>query len=465
MSDPIGARTPPGTDDLTRPAGDAGMPAPAHPAGGTIRVDGLSKSYQIYAKPQHRLWQGLLRGRRQFFQEFWALSEVSFDVGRGEVVGIIGRNGSGKSTLLQIICGTVSATRGTVAASGRIAALLELGAGFSPEFSGIENVYLNASVLGLERAEIDRRLDEILAFADIGDFARQPIKTYSSGMFVRLAFAVAACVEPDILVVDEALAVGDVQYQSKCFRRFESLREKGTTILLVTHSTEQVVRHCTRALLLESGRLLADGEPRSVVNRYLDLVLGVPQAAPREPGPAVPLAVAATTTISTSPLTGRFEERDGYSRAEYRWGNRQAEIVDFAIVADGEPGHRVRFWTGQHLTVWMRAQFRAPCDRPIFGLYVKTPDGVTVFGNNSRDAATAPVVPPVGAGTTVEVQFRLVLALGAGEYLLSLGVAADVNGEIVPLDRRYDAVQIHVSNERRSVGLAELQMSCTVTAL
>ena len=191
-----------------------------------IRVENLSKCYQIYDKPQHRLWQGLFRGRKQFFREFWALKDVSFEVRRGETVGIIGRNGSGKSTLLQMICGTLTPTSGTIDVRGRVGALLELGAGFNPEFTGRENVYMNGSILGLTREEIDARYEDIVAFADIGQFIDQPLKTYSSGMYVRLAFAVIANIEADVLVIDEALAVGDAFFVQKCMRFLRRFLEK-----------------------------------------------------------------------------------------------------------------------------------------------------------------------------------------------------------------------------------------------
>ncbi len=210
-----------------------------------LKLENISKCFQIYEKPHHRLLQGISRGKKQYYKEYWALRDLSFTINRGETVGIIGRNGAGKSTLLQIICGILTPTSGSLEVHGRVAALLELGAGFNPEFTGRENVFLNGAVLGLSQQEIYHRFDEIASFADIGTFLEQPVKTYSSGMYVRLAFAVATCVNPDILIVDEALAVGDVKFQAKCFRRFEELVAGGTTILFVTHSTEQIVRHCS----------------------------------------------------------------------------------------------------------------------------------------------------------------------------------------------------------------------------
>lgn len=236
----------------------------------TISAHGLGKCYQIYNKPQDRLKQTLWRGRRQFYREFWALREISFDVARGETLGLIGKNGSGKSTLLQIIAGTVTPTAGFCEVQGRVAALLELGAGFNPEFTGRENVYMNAAILGLSRQEIDDRYPDIVVFADIGEFIEQPVKTYSSGMYMRLAFAVAVSVEPDILLVDEALAVGDVRFQAKCMARMRDIQRTGTTVLFVSHSPEQIKRFCQRCLWLDGGRLVLDGEAAWVTDRYLD---------------------------------------------------------------------------------------------------------------------------------------------------------------------------------------------------
>ena len=225
-----------------------------------IRVSALGKCYQIYGRPQDRLKQSLWLGRRRFYREFWALRDATFDVRRGEAVGIIGRNGSGKSTLLQIVAGTVAPSTGDVEVNGRVAALLELGSGFNPEFSGRENVFLNGAILGMPPGEIAARFDEIASFADIGEFIEQPVKIYSSGMLVRLAFAVQAFLKPDVLIVDEALAVGDLAYQHKCMRRIRQLLDGGTTLLLVSHGLDMVKRFCDRGLWLDEGRLRYSGD-------------------------------------------------------------------------------------------------------------------------------------------------------------------------------------------------------------
>ena len=233
-----------------------------------LRVQGLSKSYPIYNHPRDRLLQAFWGNRKQFYRRFWALQEISFELARGRTLGVVGRNGSGKSTLLQLICGTLTPTTGSVSVAGRIGALLELGSGFNPEFTGLENVFLNASLLGLNQQETEGKLEEILRFADIGSFIDQPVKTYSSGMAVRLAFAVQAHVQPDLLVVDEALAVGDELFQKKCYAHLEGLKHQGTAILLVTHSCPQILQHCDEALLLHAGRLRLMGAPKLITSSY-----------------------------------------------------------------------------------------------------------------------------------------------------------------------------------------------------
>ena len=239
-----------------------------------LSVKNVSKCFEMYEKPVHRLYQTLCAGKKKFYREFWALRDVSFDVRRGECVGIIGRNGAGKSTLLQIITGTLAPTSGEVKVKGRIAALLELGSGFNPEFTGRENVYLNGAILGLSKEEIDRRYDDILAFADIGDFIDQPVKTYSSGMMVRLAFAVNVFVDPEILIVDEALAVGDAEFQLKCAKRMRQLIEDRVTILFVSHDVNAVRAYCDRALWMADGNVRLLGDVKEVTSRYMEFLFG-----------------------------------------------------------------------------------------------------------------------------------------------------------------------------------------------
>ncbi|MDO5056777.1 MAG: ABC transporter ATP-binding protein [Lautropia sp.] len=504
------------------PPGLGADPVPHAPDDIAIRVQGLTKCFLLYDRPGHMLKQMLvgraarLLGRQppRYFREYWALKGLDFTIRRGEVVGIVGRNGAGKSTLLQILCGTLAPTGGTVEMRGRVAALLELGAGFNPEFTGRENVYLNGAILGISRAEIDRRFDDIAAFADIGEFIERPVKSYSSGMYVRLAFAVSACIDPDILIVDEALAVGDAKFQAKCFRRFEELVARGTTILLVTHSIDQITRHCDRAILLDGGVVHQIGPPKDVANTYLDLMFGVERAdtssssATTASQVSVPLApsaslaspgatgskaagvegadgtagaagFAADKTADPSAGTlhesvfpdfsalagrvitrppGRFEDRAGYNKDEFRWGSREVEIIDCMVTTNGVD-HEVRLATGQQVLVVAWVRFRVDVLAPIFGLTIKTPDGVTVYGSNSRDFPGGPITRAVQAGEIVRVVFQMDLRIGAGDFLVSLGVAQEVGGgEVEPLDRRYDSLLINVRRQSRCQGLADFDM-------
>ena len=443
-----------------------------------IKVSNLSKCYHIYEQPRDRLKQFILptlRGAvrlesKQYFREFWALRDVSFEIRRGQAVGIIGRNGSGKSTLLQMICGTLNPSSGSIQTQGRIAALLELGAGFNPEFTGRENVYMNASVLGLKKAEIDARYDDIVSFADIGDFIEQPVKTYSSGMVVRLAFAVQAQIDPDILIVDEALAVGDAKFQAKCFERLRQLKENGTSILLVTHSTEQIVTHCTHAVLLNDGQVVEQGDPRRISNRYLDLLFG----KERRSKPAEGKALAATKeqekgSDCTSPdycslnlSEDAFNQRPGYNPHEYRWGDGAARILDYYIAAEGE-AYPTSYTVGQEIALVISVNFVHEVFRPILGITIKTKEGVTVFGANSETLDFEEFKTSGHAGTAVRVGARFNCRLGSGDYFISLGVASRQGEEIVPHDRRYDSIHIQVRPDENFFGLVNLDLKLSAS--
>jgi lipopolysaccharide transport system ATP-binding protein len=427
-----------------------------------ISVRGVSKSYSIYESPIHRLFQSVYPraasivdkvGARQLadslrqqrgVREFRALHDVNFELRRGETVGIVGRNGSGKSTLLQMIAGTLTPTTGEIVVAGRVAALLELGSGFNPDFTGIENIRLNATVLGLSNNEIDQRMDAILAFADIGDFVKRPVKTYSSGMVVRLAFAVQAQVEPDILIVDEALSVGDAKFQSKCFARLHALKSNGTSILFVSHSTEQIVTHCDRAILLHDGRVHQDGVPKDVVHTYLDLLFGKTRTV-KDPsaGEDNPKEASFTDDAIDAKVDGVFEQRANYNPYEYRWGDRAAEITDFRLTTSDsqEPGS---VESGTPLRLAVNVRFNKSLQRPIFGLTIKTKDGVTVYGTNTELAETTLPSDMGRGGTHVRVVFDLETRLGPGDYFLSLGVASHNGEEVVPHDRRYDSIHLNV---------------------
>jgi len=439
-----------------------------------VRVQRVSKCYNVYENPTDRLLQALypraarvvkMAGardtaqrllERRAFREFWALRDVDLEVRRGETVGIVGRNGSGKSTLLQMIAGTLSPTTGQIDVTGRVAALLELGSGFNPEFTGLENIRLNATVLGLTPSEIDARMDSILAFADIGEFVNRPIKTYSSGMIMRLAFAVQAQVEPDILIVDEALAVGDAKFQSKCFARLDVLKESGTSILFVSHSTEQVVSHCDRAVLLHEGRVHETGRPKDVVHTYLDLLFG---------GSRGTQAAASTSSQEAAPSSppdvpetagNRFSTRPGYNPYEYRWGDGAACIADYCVSGlQGSNTTVIR--SGAKIALSFGISFLRDVQRPILGLTIKTKDGITVYGVNT-EIATAPKLALSGlAGTHARVTFDFDCRLGPGDYFVSVGIASRDGEDVVPHDRRYDSIHLNVVGTG-FFGLTQLDM-------
>ena len=401
----------------------------------------VGKCYHVYERPSHRLLQGLARDRKQYFHEFWALRGVDLQVRRGQTVGIVGRNGSGKSTLLQMLAGTLTPTEGDIRVDGRIAALLELGSGFNPDFTGRENVYLNGAILGLSRGEVDARLDDILAFADIGEFIDQPIRNYSSGMVVRLAFAVQAQVQPQLLIIDEALAVGDARFQAKCFARLKQLKADGVSILLVSHSADQIVQHCDHALLLDGGRLVQAGKPRDVVNRYYDLLFGKQDAVSDRAAPeareghdeAVPFAGSA----------GRFEERANYNPYEYRYGDGAAKIVDFEL-RSGDEAYPSVLESGASLRLTLRIAFEREVVRPILGFFLKTKEGVTVYATNTEYRPFPGFAAAGAAGTMVDVAIGFDCSLADGDYFLSVGIASRSEVEVVPHDRRYDGIHIRV---------------------
>ncbi len=334
----------------------------------SIKVENLSKCYQIYDQPRDRLKQFIVprlqraigQPSRQYFREFWALKDVSFEVKRGETVGIIGRNGAGKSTLLQILCGTLSPTQGNVEIKGRVAALLELGSGFNPDFTGRENVYMNASVLGLSNEEIDARLDDIIAFADIGDFLDQPVKTYSSGMYVRLAFAVVVHVDADILIVDEALSVGDMFFQAKCMAHMKKLMNSGLTVLFVSHDTSAVKALCSRAVYLEQGKVIASGSTDDVVEAYYGAAVNSRQSIP---APQDVMAPQIETVFDEEAFADQlqFSNRASFQRIQ----NGMAQFLDVQLL--DEFGNKVvSIDFGQ--TIRLRMSIRCNVGLPLLGL-------------------------------------------------------------------------------------------------
>lgn len=443
-----------------------------------ISVQNVSKCFYTYDKPFDRLKHSIIpRLQRKlgspvtsYGREFWALRNISFEVCRGETVGIVGRNGSGKSTLLQIICGTLMPTGGVVQTQGRVAALLELGSGFNLEFTGRENVYLNAAVLGLSRDEVDQRFDAIAGFADIGEFIDQPVKAYSSGMVVRLAFAVQAQVDPDILIVDEALSVGDARFQAKCFERLRQLKNNGTSILLVTHASEQVVTHCNRAVLLEQGRVEMLGPSRTVINRYLDILFGrekppdVLQVLPGQlasvpaPEPETPHAMGQPNLLFDRDA---YATRDGFNPHEYRWGDGAASLLDFHLAANG-CRFPTRIEPGAEVVLHLAMRFHRMVVNPILGFTIKTKEGVTVYGTNSW-LLNCPETQILGAaGSSATACLKFINRLTCGDYFISVGIASRNAEDIVPHDRRYDSIHFVVPPTPQSLGLIDLAVTMDI---
>ncbi|WP_426321010.1 ABC transporter ATP-binding protein [Pseudoduganella sp. R-43] len=438
-----------------------------------IKVENLSKCFQIYDKPRDRLLQMLVRNRKQYFREFWAVRDVSFEIKRGETVGIVGRNGSGKSTLLQIICGTLNPTRGSVQTSGRIAALLELGSGFNPEFTGRENVYMNAAVLGLTRAEIEARFDDILAFADIGEFIEQPVKTYSSGMMVRLAFAVAINVDPEILIVDEALSVGDELFQRKCFSRIEAIRAKGATILFVSHAGSTVVELCDQAILMDAGEKLAVGKPKQIVGRYQKLLYAPAdkQAAIREQIRQADLLLEASASHVADPVPGpaaaaAFDDREEESfdpslkpSSTIAYEMRGAEICEPKIVTIGgrQVNHLRRGRTYRYVYT---ARFDSDARNVRFGMLIKTLSGVELGGSVSANGVFDRI-PFIAAGTEFKVEFRFNCSLNPGVYFLNAGLQGEVDGVETYLHRLIDIAMFRVAPEVDDLATGTIDFACS----
>jgi len=439
-----------------------------------IRVSNLSKCYQIYEKPRDRLKQFLLPKLQRFigkepkpyYREFWALKDVSFEIKKGETVGIVGRNGSGKSTLLQLICGTLTPSGGSVQTNGRIAALLELGSGFNPEFTGRENVYLNAAVLGLSTEEIDTRFDDIAAFADIGDFIEQPVKTYSSGMMVRLAFAVAINIDPEILIVDEALSVGDELFQRKCFSRIEAIRASGATILFVSHSGAQIVELCDRAVLMDAGEKLAVGLPKYIVGRYQTLLYA--PAGKRD-------------EIRKEFILAANRHQDGLIEEDESQSLESLSLNDFfdphlqpqstivyeeqgAVISHPQlrnlAGEQVNcLQSGKLYRYEYSVRFTTAVDNVLFGMLIKTTSGVELGG-----AASAPSIrkalPFVAAGSEFRVAFYFLCSLNPGVYFINAGVYGIKNGDEAYLHRILDACIFRVLPRTDSLASGLVDFGC-----
>ena len=407
-----------------------------------IQVKNLTKMYKLYDKPSDRLKEALGLTRKKLYKEHYALRDVNFDIQEGECVGIIGTNGSGKSTILKIITGVLTPTQGEVKVDGRISALLELGAGFNMEYSGLENVYLNGTMIGFSKEEIDARLDDILEFADIGDFIHQPVKTYSSGMFVRLAFAVAINIDPEILVVDEALSVGDVFFQAKCYHKFEEFKKQGKTILFVSHDLSSVSKYCDRVILLNKGVKLDEGSPKQMVDLYKQLLVGQDPVKQQESDKEKKAAVQ-------SEGTGNFQANP--NMLEY--GNRMAEIIHFEVLDDrGMLSNTIE--KGTEFKIRMKVHFNEDIQEPIMAYTFKNIKGTEITGTNTMFEKA--LVARSGAGDECTVTFTQNMDLQGGEYLLSFGCTGYKDGDFTVFHRLYDACNITVVSSKNTVGFYDM---------
>ncbi len=436
-----------------------------------IKVEKVTKIYKLYDKPIDRLKESLSPGKKEYHKDFYALNELSFHVEKGQTVGIIGTNGSGKSTILKIITGVLTPTTGQVEVNGKISALLELGAGFNMDYTGIENIYMNGTMMGYSKKEMDEKLQDILDFAEIGDFIYQPVKTYSSGMFVRLAFALAINVEPEILIVDEALSVGDVFFQSKCYRRMEEIRQSGTTILMVTHDMGSIIKYCDKVVLLNKGNFIAEGSAGHMVDLYKKILAGQMEALDAElaaekdgsagKGGLTQLEMTDFAAgITDSGETGGGDSRPlmktkitiNANRTEY--GDGRAEIYDLGLF--DERGNLTNLLIkGEMFTIRECIRFHADIETPIFTYTIKDKKGTDLTGTNTMFEGAD--IRPVKNGDEYQVEFTQKMTLQGGEYLLSMSCTGFEHGEHVVYHRLYDVANLTVISNKNTVGVYDME--------
>ena len=419
-----------------------------------LRVEGVSKRYRIYERPNDRLREMLTRGHWKRHREFWALKELSFEIEAGTATGIIGPNGSGKSTLLQIMTGTLEPTHGTVWHEGRIAGLLELGAGFNSEFTGIENIFMNAALMGFSRSETEALLPEIERFAEIGPFIHQPVKTYSSGMYVRLAFSVAISASPQILIIDEALAVGDAVFQHRCMRRIKEMKDSGVTIFFVSHDPAAIRYLCSRAILLNSGEMVADGKPVDVLNRYQKLIMEREEAFEAEQFelPANGVKGSPAGKPKHTPLS--------YT---YRHGDGSAEVVNIELL-DATHCRVEIVETGVPVSVRMRVLFHRDIKNPVFGFLIRNRHGVQVYGTNTEQQQLS--LGEVAKGDLIEVAFSFDCWLGTDSYSISCAAhSSAIFEEGIGYDWLDGALFFRVTSPILIEGLINLNAGATVRRL
>ena len=417
-----------------------------------IAVDHISKVYKLYDKPMDRMVEALGLTKKKKYREHFALSDVSFQVKKGECVGIIGTNGSGKSTILKIITGVLNPTGGTLTVNGRIQALLELGAGFNMEYTGIENIYLNGTMNGFTEQEIESRMQDILDFADIGDYVKQPVKTYSSGMFVRLAFSVAINIDPEILIVDEALSVGDVFFQAKCYHKFEEFKKMGKTIIFVSHDLSSVSKYCDRVVLLNQGVKLGEGSPKEMIDDYKRVLVGQYE---------LPESKSESSLLNDEQIQVAVQKKaakqDTSKLLEY--GTKEAVIEQF-YMTDDRGTESKSIIKGSEFTIHMKVRFMADLPAPIFAFSIKTVKGTEITGTNTMFEKT--FLESVKAGAVKDITFTQKMSLQGGEYLLSFGVTGYAGNDFPVYHRLYDALDLTVISDKNTVGFYDMDSKVTV---
>ena len=413
-----------------------------------ISVQDVTKIYRLYDKPIDRLLEAMSITKKTYHKKFFALDKISFEIEKGTTVGIIGTNGSGKSTILKIITGVLNPSSGNVEVEGNISALLELGAGFNMDYTGIENIYMNGTMMGFGREEMEKKLPEILEFADIGDFVHQPVKTYSSGMFVRLAFALAINVEPEILIVDEALSVGDVFFQAKCYKKMEEIRQKGTTILMVTHDMGSVIKYCDKVILLNKGSFVAEGKAGEIVDLYKKILANRFEIEEEAKDDKLPVEAKAANTGKL------MKESLSINPNVTEYGDKRAEIYDLGLIdSKGEISNLLI--KGEEFTIRERIRFFADIKQPIFTYTIKDKKGTELSGTNTMFELTD--IEEVHAGDSYDVEFRQRMNLQGGEYLISMSCTGFENGQHVVYHRLYDVANITVISNKNTVGIYDME--------
>lgn len=414
-----------------------------------ISVENVTKLYKLYDKPSDRFKEALKLTKQKKYKEHYALQNLSFEIKKGECVGIIGTNGAGKSTILKIITGVLNPTDGDVKINGRISALLELGAGFNSEYTGIENVYLNGTMIGFSKEEIDAKMDDILAFADIGDFVYQPVKTYSSGMFVRLAFAVAINIEPEILIVDEALSVGDVFFQAKCYRKFEEFKKMGKTILFVSHDLGSISKYCDKVVLLNKGKKIDEGLPNEMIDLYKKILVNQfddEDTQDTEQKDYVDNKKGWKENFVINPNTIEYGERD-------------AEIIDFCVV-DNKGKFTNTIDLGKEYSIKLKIRFNKKVHDPIIAVSIKNLQGTEICGTNTMYERI--FVEGTDKGDERIITFTQKMNLNGGEYLISLGCTGYKGDDFVVYHRLYDVINLSVISDKKSVGFYDIESKITI---